>query len=129
MWRPDGNWPSRLLQTVHYRAKSGPIAVRVQRAPGHPGVAGGLKAGRRHLPQATLDGLVEFGACGELHLKRRSFARRRHHPDAPAMHLDDLLGDGQPEARAALGLGKGTINLVELIENPTLLVEWYAGPG
>src|SRR5262249_31141967 len=120
MWRPDGNWPSRLLQTVHYRAKSGPIAVRVQRAPGHPGVAGGLKEGRRHLPHPTLDGLSEFGARGELHLKRRSFARRRHHPDPPAVHLDDLLGDGEPEARAALGLGKRAVDLMELVKDPTL---------
>src|SRR5262245_49180504 len=79
--------------------------------------------------QGTLDGLSEFGARGELHLKRRSFARRRHHPDAAAVHLHDLLGDGEAEARAALGLGKGAVNLVELIEDPTLLVERYAGPG
>src|SRR5262245_39787658 len=81
------------------------------------------------LPQAALDGLSEFGARGELHLKRRSFARRRYHPDAPAVHLDDLLGDGEAEARAALGLGKRAVDLVELLEDPTLLVERYAGPG
>src|SRR5262245_32637965 len=45
------------------------------------------------------------------------------------MHLHDLLGDGEPEARAALGLGKGTVDLVELIEDPTLLVERYARAG
>ena len=33
------------------------------------------------------------------------------------MHLDDLLGDGDGEARAALGLGKGTVDLIELIED------------
>src|SRR5262245_36488792 len=73
--------------------------------------------------------LSEFGARGELHLKRRSFARRRHHPDAAAVHFDDLLCDGEPEARTALGFGEGTVDLVELVEDPTLLVEWYAGPG
>src|SRR5262245_9384766 len=72
------------------------------------------------LPQAALDGPSEFGARGELHLKRRSFARRRHHPDAPAVHLDDLLGDGEAEARAALGLGKRAVDLVELVEDPIL---------
>src|SRR5262245_3051318 len=50
-------------------------------------------------------------------------------PDPAPVHLDDLLGDGEPKARAALGLGKGTVDLVELIEDPTLLVEWYAGTG
>src|SRR5262245_65539223 len=60
------------------------------------------------LPQAALDGLSEFGARGELHLKRRPFARRRHHPNAAPVHLDDLLGDGEPQARAALALGTGT---------------------
>src|SRR5215468_2116130 len=107
------------------RPHCGPCAT----APGHPGVAGGLKAGRRHLPQASLEGLAEFSARWDLHLERRSFARRRHHPDAAAVHFDDLLGDGEPEARAALGLGKGAVNLVELIENPILLVERYAGSG
>src|SRR5262245_65503368 len=81
------------------------------------------------LPQASLDGLSEFGARGEFHLKRRSFARRRYHPDATAVHLDDLLGDGEAEARAALGLGKGTVDLVELIEDPILLIKGYAGTG
>src|SRR5215468_5623127 len=79
--------------------------------------------------QGTLDGLSEFSPRGELHLKRRSFARRRHHPDAAAVHLDDLLGDGEPEPRAALGLGKGTVDLVELIENSILLIKGYARAG
>src|SRR6516225_745511 len=79
--------------------------------------------------QGTLDGLSEFGARGELHLKRRSFARRRHHPDAAAVHLHDLFGDGEPEARAAFGLGVGAVHLVELLEDPILLVEWYSRSG
>ena len=32
------------------------------------------------------------------------------------MHLHDLLGDGEAEAGPALGLGIGTIHLVELIQ-------------
>src|SRR5215467_9060507 len=73
--------------------------------------------------------LAELGACGEFHLKRRSFARRRDHPDAAAVHLNDLLGDGEAEARAALGLGKRAVDLMELIEDPILLIKWYAGSG
>src|SRR5262245_46562166 len=73
--------------------------------------------------------LAELGACGEFHLKRRSFARRRHHPDAAAMHLDDLLGDGEPEARAALRLGHRAVDLMELLEDPILLIKRYTRAG
>src|SRR5262249_43195160 len=73
--------------------------------------------------------LAELGARGQFHLKRRSFAWRRLHPDAPAVHLHDLLGDGEPEARAALGLGKRAVGLVELLEDPILLMKWDAGSG
>src|SRR5262249_29724635 len=66
---------------------------------------------------------------GELHLERRAFARRRLHPDAAAVHLHDLLGDGEAETRATLGLGKRAVDLVELLEDPSLLVKGYAGPG
>src|SRR5262245_45942212 len=38
------------------------------------------------------------------------------------MHLDDLFGDGEPEAGAALGLGKGAVDLMELIEYAHLLL-------
>src|SRR5262245_27120654 len=38
------------------------------------------------------------------------------------MHLHDLFGDGKPEARAALGLGKGAVDLMELIEYARLLL-------
>src|SRR5262245_15875923 len=72
---------------------------------------------------------AELGARGELHLKLRSFARRRLHPDPPTVHLHDLLGDGETEPRAALGLGKRAVDLVELIEDPILLIKGYAGPG
>src|SRR5215831_12014673 len=73
--------------------------------------------------------LAELGACGEFHLKRRSLARRRLYPDPAAVHLDDLLGDGEAKARAALGLGKRAVDLVELLEDPTLLIKGYAGTG
>ena len=78
------------------------------------------------LRRAALSGLAELGPRGEFHLERRSFARRRHHPDAAAVHLHDLLGDGEAEARAAFSLGKRAVDLMELIEDPILLVEWYS---
>src|SRR5215467_15293048 len=81
------------------------------------------------LTQAPLDWLSEFGTRGEFHLKRRSFARCRHHPDPAAVHLHDLLGDGKAEPRAALGLGQRTVDLMELLEDPILLIKGYARPG
>src|SRR5215510_13072843 len=73
--------------------------------------------------------LTELSAGRQLHLEGRALAERRLHPNAAAMHLHDLLGDGEAEARAALGLGKGTVDLVELLEDPSLLVRRYAGSG
>ena len=69
-----------------------------------------------------MDGLSEFGARGDFDLKPRAFAWCRLHPDAPAVHFHDLLGDGETEAGAALGLGKGTVDLVELIE---VFLSWH----
>ena len=56
--------------------------------------------------------LPEFGTRGEFHLKRRAFARRRLHPDAAAMHLHDLFGNGEAKTGATLCLGKGAVDLV-----------------
>src|SRR5262245_59566926 len=75
------------------------------------------------LAHAPWGGLAEFSARGKLHLKRRSFAWRRHHPDAAAMHLDNLLGDGEAESRAAFGLGHRAVDLMELLKDPILLVK------
>ena len=63
-----------------------------------------------------------LGARRKLHLKGRTFAERRLNPNAPTVHLDDLPGNGEPEARAALGFGKGAVNLVELLEYARLLL-------
>jgi hypothetical protein len=38
------------------------------------------------------------------------------------MHLDDLLGDGKAQPRAALGLGNRVVDLVELLEDLLLLL-------
>src|SRR5215831_4680143 len=66
--------------------------------------------------------LAGLGARGKLHTERRALAYRRFDPDAPAVHLNDLLGDGEAEAGASLGLGKGAVDLVELLKDPRPLV-------
>src|SRR5215471_18517997 len=71
--------------------------------------------------------LAELGARGEFHLKRRSFARRRLHPDTAAVHLHDLLGDGEAQASATLGLGQRAVDLMELFEDTRLLRGRNAG--
>src|SRR5262249_53194494 len=57
----------------------------------------------------------------QLHLEGRALAERRLHPDAAAVHLDNLLGDSKTEARAALRLRKRAVDLVELLEDARLL--------
>ena len=47
----------------------------------------------------------------------------------PPCILDDLLGDGEPEARAALGLRHRAVDLMELLEDTALLIKRYAGTG
>jgi hypothetical protein len=41
----------------------------------------------------------------------------RFNPDATTVHLDNLLGDCEPETGPALGVGVGVIDLVELLED------------
>src|SRR5262249_30055270 len=49
-------------------------------------------------------------------------------PDAAAVHLHNLLGDGETKPGAALGLGVGAVDLVELLENAGLVLLRNAGP-
>src|SRR5262245_27558677 len=65
----------------------------------------------------------------QLHLKRRTFAERRLDPDVAAVHFHNLFGDGETKAGAALGLGVGTIDLVELLEDARLVLLRNAGPS
>src|SRR5215813_4162705 len=58
----------------------------------------------------------------ELHLKGRALPKRRFHPNAAAMHFNDLLGNGEAEAGPTLGLGVGTVHLMELIEDASLVL-------
>src|SRR5262245_15968538 len=68
------------------------------------------------------------GARGNLHLERRTLTQGRLDPDAATVHLHDLLGDGESEAGAALGLGKGAVDLMELLEDARPLVLGNARP-
>jgi hypothetical protein len=61
------------------------------------------------------------GARGNLHLEGRTLAQGRLDPNATAVHLHNLLGDGEPQTGAALGLGVGAVDLVELLENSRLM--------
>src|SRR5262245_57633600 len=74
------------------------------------------------LRDSSCGGLPELGARGKLHLKGRALPERRFDPNASTVHLDDLLGDGKSKARAAFGLGVGTVDLMELLENPRLML-------
>src|SRR6266568_8262999 len=53
--------------------------------------------------------------------ERRSLARLRFHPEPPAMHLDDALGDRQAETGSALLAGDRAVGLLELLEDLGLI--------
>src|SRR5262245_43068714 len=72
--------------------------------------------------------LLEFGTCGELHLEGRALSERRFDPNTAAVHLDDLLGDGEPKASPALGLSVGTVDLMELLEDARMMFVGNAWP-
>src|SRR5262249_3624783 len=71
--------------------------------------------------------LPEFGASGELNLEGRALAQGRLNPNAAAVHLDDLFGDGKSKARAALGLGVGAVDLMKRLEDAGLGLFGNAG--
>jgi hypothetical protein len=67
--------------------------------------------------------LLKLGARGEFHLEGRALANCRLNPDAAAVHLDDLLGNGETKPGAALGLGVGAVDLMELLEDAGLVFD------
>src|SRR5262249_11790119 len=73
------------------------------------------------LRTCSWDGSAKLGTRRKLHLEGCTFAGRPLDPDAPAVHLDGLLGDREPEAGAALCFGTGTVDLVELFKDAHLL--------
>src|SRR5262245_54657908 len=44
------------------------------------------------------------------------------------MHLDDLFGNREPKAGTALGLGVGTVDLMELLKDARLMCDGNAWP-
>src|SRR2546425_12671477 len=76
--------------------------------------------------------LMMAGLCFDPHrqceTERRSLARLGFHPDPPAMHLDDALGDRQAEAGSALLARNRAVGLLELLENFGLIGRGNAGP-
>jgi len=74
--------------------------------------------GRRARPRrgcaCSRSRLAKFRARGELHLDGRPLTVRGFDPDAAAVHL---LGDGEPEASAALSPGVGIVDLMQLLED------------
>ena len=80
-------------------------------------------------PRYTWSGaLQKFGANWKLYLEGCALAQRRINPDATTVHLDDLLGDGEPETGPAFGFGVGAVDLMELLEDALPLLRRYAGP-
>src|SRR5215469_17184733 len=61
--------------------------------------------------------------------KSRASARSRLDPDLAAVHLNDPLGDGQPQAGAALLLGDGIVGLLEFLKQPRLIGSGDPGSG
>src|SRR6266498_782545 len=54
-------------------------------------------------------------------IEDRSLARLRFHSDSPSMHLDDALGDRQPETGPAFLARDGAVGLLELLEDLALI--------
>src|SRR5262249_25899501 len=62
-------------------------------------------------------------------IEGRSLAERGLHPDAPAVHLDDALGDRQAEAGPALFARDRAVSLLKLLEDFRLISRGDPGPG
>src|SRR5882724_13049697 len=54
-------------------------------------------------------------------IKLRALADLAFHPDAAAVGLDEMLGDGEAEARAANFAGTGSVHTIETFENAGLV--------
>src|SRR5262245_45842275 len=86
------------------------------------------RATAREVRACSRQPLAELSTSRQLHLEGRTLTQGRLDPDAPTVHLHDLLGDGESEAGAALGLGKGAVDLMELLEDARPLALGNAGP-
>src|SRR6266498_2559905 len=64
---------------------------------------------------------LRFDPHRQREIERRALARLGFHPDPPAVHLDNLLGDRQAEAGSALLARDRAVGLLELLKNLGLI--------
>jgi len=60
----------------------------------------------------------ELGMRWQFH---RALTQERLNPDATTMHIDDLLGNREPMAGVALGLGIATVDVMEVLKDARLM--------
>src|SRR5262249_713311 len=72
---------------------------------------------------------LRFDPHRQREIEGRSLAERGLHPDAPAVHLDDALGDRQAEAGPALFARDRAVSLLKLLEDFRLISRGDPGPG
>src|SRR5262249_27682786 len=77
----------------------------------------------------SLNWLSGGGSNRQFHMESRALAQHGLHPDAAAVHLDDLLGNGEAKASTALSLGICCIDLMELLEDSSPLLFRDSGAG
>jgi hypothetical protein len=74
--------------------------------------------------------LATGGDCGaQLRAERRTPTQCLRDPDAPALHLGDLSGNGETGPRTSLGAHVRAVSLAEFLEDPLALFSWDAGAG
>src|SRR5262249_11820003 len=73
--------------------------------------------------------LLKLGAGRQLHLKGRALTQGRLDPNPPAVHFDNLLGDGEPQAGPTLGLSVRAVDLMELLEDAGSMLLRYSWAG
>lgn len=74
--------------------------------------------------------LATGGDCGaQLRAERRTPTQCLHDPDAPALHLGDLSGNGETGPLTSLGARVPAVSLAEFLEDPLALFSWDAGAG
>ncbi len=62
-------------------------------------------------------------------MELRALANRAFYPDAPAMRLHDMPGNGKSQARATRLAGPGRVDPIEALEDPLLFRLWDADAG
>src|SRR4029450_6212489 len=94
-------------------------------SPLFPSLGGALRV-RSPLPWSRPGRCRAVAPVGENAGEGRAAAGRALHCPVPAHHGAEVLGDGEPQARAAEALGARVIGLAERLEQ---LIELARGPG